>query len=174
MWTRGKIPFDPALFAVLSLGVLVYAAAQPALAVVVGNNMLKPQLALSALAAVLVIGGIAGLVPTVGILGAGIALLAAEIAVGAVYLFHAKKWLRDNGLQWPEKAFTKAVYAVIVAALSMACMVIFPSFWIVTLCVTLPIMGWNLYRYWRLLPEVAISQAHKLLNRIPVIRTLFT
>ena len=34
IWTHGKIPFDPVLFASLSAGVLVYASAQPAMAVV--------------------------------------------------------------------------------------------------------------------------------------------
>jgi O-antigen/teichoic acid export membrane protein len=174
MWTRGKIPFDPPLFAVLSLGVLIYAAAQPSLAVVVGHNMLRPQLVLSALAAILVITGIATLVPIIGILGAGVALLCSEIAVATIYLFHAKKWLRDNDLKWPAKAFAKALTAVAIAAVAMACMIIFPSYRLVVLFATLILMGWNLYRYWRILPEVAINQAHRLVNKIPVLRTLFT
>ena len=41
VWTQGKIPFNPLLFSILSLGVLVYAVVQPAMAIVIGNNLTK-------------------------------------------------------------------------------------------------------------------------------------
>ncbi|QNP51199.1 hypothetical protein H9L05_14015 [Hymenobacter qilianensis] len=75
VWTRGHIAFNPWLFALLSLSVLVFAVVQPATTIVVGNNLLKPQLLLSTLAALSVVGGIYLFVPRIGIVGAGIALL---------------------------------------------------------------------------------------------------
>ncbi|RYE21408.1 MAG: hypothetical protein EOP45_09610, partial [Sphingobacteriaceae bacterium] len=58
LWTRGRVTFNPTLFAMLSVSVLIYAVAQPAIAVVKGNNLLKPQLLMSIIAAIIVVGGI--------------------------------------------------------------------------------------------------------------------
>ena len=73
-WTQGKIAFDPLLFALLSLGVLVYAVVQPAMAVVIGNNLTKTTIALiAAVAGVILFAVLIVLVPIIGILGAAIA-----------------------------------------------------------------------------------------------------
>src|SRR5690606_4203016 len=57
-WTRGQITFNPWLFATLSIGVLVFALSQPAIAVVRGNNILQPQILISALTGGIAMGGI--------------------------------------------------------------------------------------------------------------------
>jgi O-antigen/teichoic acid export membrane protein len=169
-WTQGKIPFDPLLFAVLSLGVLVYAVVQPAVAVVIGNNLTKTQLGLAAVAAVFVFTLLAVLVPTLGILGAGIALLIAEIVAAVGYRIYAKKWLVENQLRWPERPFYIAVRSVLIAAVSLSFLIWFPQFKWLIVSVSLVILLWNLWRYWQVLPLVAIESAKNLVRRIPVLK----
>lgn len=173
LWTRGKIPFDPSLFAVLSLGVLVYAVIQPAIAVVVGNNMLKPQIGLSCLAAIIVIGGIFVLVPIIGIFGAGIALLASEVVISVGYLIFAQRWLRNNSLFWPKRAFGIALTSVCIAGVSMACLIGFPQIKWLILTIAMSLFTWNLWRYWHILPPLATEHARKLINRLPGIKQFF-
>ena len=79
LWTHGKIAFDPWLFGMLSLGVAVLALAQPAAAVLQGNNILRAQLGISMVATTVAVGGMVWLVPHMGVRGAGLALLAAEL-----------------------------------------------------------------------------------------------
>ena len=171
-WTDGKITFDPLLFAVLSMGVLVYAVIQPAMAVVTGNNILKPQVWLSFFAAVIVIGGTFLLVPVVGILGAGLALLASELAISFGYLFFAKQWLGRNELLWPGKAFYTAVGSVCVAGLSMGAMIALPQMKWLILSLALVLFAVNLKIYWDRLPPVALERARQLAVKIPGIKTI--
>jgi O-antigen/teichoic acid export membrane protein len=153
LWTKNRITFDPLLFAQLSLSVLLYAVAQPAVAVVMGNNLMRPQLFLSALSAALVIGLVVLLVPMIGLPGAGVALVVAESAATAGYVITAKRWLSANGLRWPGKAFTKAIISIVIAGISMLSMGFFPEWtWIICGAGVLLCM-WNLALYWFLLPE---------------------
>lgn len=170
LWTRGKIPFDPSLFAILSLSVLVYAVTQPAIAVVIGNNMLKPQLALSCVAGIIVGGGIFVLVPIVGIVGAGISLLVAEIIVSVGYLTIARKWLNNNSLLWPKQAFGIAVFSVCIAAVSMASLILFPEVKWLIITIAILLFAWNLRRYWYVLPDLATSRAREFITKLPGIK----
>lgn len=171
-WTKGKIAFDPFLFATLSLGVLVYAVVQPAMAVVTGNNLTKVQLFIALLAGVVFLGLMAALVPFVGILGAGIALLLAEVVSTVAYTKHARKWLTDNGLKWPREAFSLALTSVFTAALALGCMVAFPDWkWPIVVLSTV-LFSWNLWRYWKIVPSVAVERAWSIIRRVPVIHNL--
>jgi hypothetical protein len=67
------------------------------------------------------------MVPNIGILGAGLALLVSELAISIGYLFFARQWLGNNGLIWPKRSFISAVGAVCVAGLSIGALVLFPS-----------------------------------------------
>lgn len=165
-WTRGQIPFNPWLFAVLSLSVLVFAVVQPATTVVVGNNLLKPQLLLSAIAAVIVVAGMYILVPRTGILGAGISLLTAEVFTTIGYKVVAQQWLEQNGLQWPKRPFLIAVFSVIIAALSMSLMIVLPEFKWFVLIFSLLIFSINIWKYWQVLPAIATEHAIRLLNNL--------
>lgn len=173
LWTKGKMAFDPWLFAILSLSVLVYAVAQPAIAVVRGNNLLKPQLVLSGIASIIVVGGMFVLVPRIGIVGAGIALLTAEIVAAVGYRKAAQQWLQAHHLAWPRRAATIATTSVVVAAGAMVAMVLIPSLKWWTLMVSLLMLCWNLYRYWQVLPTSAIQGAMRIVGRIPVVKTFF-
>lgn len=173
LWTRGKIPFDPLLFALLSLGVLVYAVAQPAMAVVVGNNLLKPQLVISALGAGIAIIGLSILVPVMGILGGGVALFIAEVVATIGYWSVARRWLHGMGLLWPERSFIIAITSVIIAAVSMGFMTWFPQLTWLILILSVLLLGWNFQQYWLILPGLATQRAKKLIIGLPVIKGLY-
>lgn len=164
IWTRGQIPFNPLLFAVLSLSILVYAGEQPSVAVVTGNNLLKSLLSISAIAATIVVGGMFILVPRIGILGAGIALLVAEIAATTFSRMVAKRWLHQNGLVWPKTAYSIANTSVWIAAFSMLLMVYFANYKWIILPVALILLFWNLRRYWKVLPTLVTQRVSNILK----------
>lgn len=173
LWTRGRVPFNPLLFATLSLSVLIYALAQPAMAVTKGNNLLRPQLLLALLAALLVVGGVYLLVPLLGIVGAGITLVLAEIVATAGYQIVAQRWLRQNGLLWPQHHFVLANVSVVIAMLSMGALVLLPQAKWVILPVALLLLAGNLWRYWQSLPTLATQNALKIMSSLPVIRKMY-
>lgn len=172
IWTQGKVPFNPLLFATLSLSVLVYAAMQPAIAVVRGNNLLKAQLWLSALAALVAVGGIYFLVPQLGILGAGIALLGAEIAATVGYRITAQRWLHKAGLLWPKKPFRIALDSVWITTIAIGGIIWLPQMkWLLLIGSIILLVG-NIWRYWQTLPTVATQQAKRILINLPGIKRI--
>jgi O-antigen/teichoic acid export membrane protein len=172
LWTNSQIEFDPGLFAILSLSVLVYAVVQPAMAVVLGNNLMKPQLLLSIAAAIIVIGGIMVMVPWIGILGAGIALLAAEIAASIGYTIVAQKWLAQNSLTWPKKSFWIAATSVGIAGVTMGSMTLIPAAkWLIFAC-SMILLGWNFWRYWKVLPDIVTQRAVHIIRNLPGIKKI--
>jgi O-antigen/teichoic acid export membrane protein len=173
LWTQGQIAFDPILFALLSITILIYAVTQPAMAVVMGNNLMRPQLFLSLAAAVVVIGGIVVLVPWLGILGAGVALLAAEVVASIGYTINAKDWLARHSLIWPSPSFMIGVISVLIAAVSMGSMIIFPHAKWLIFCVTQILFIWNLWRFWQVLPELVSHRVIIMLGNLPGIKKLF-
>lgn len=169
-WTQGKIHFDPTLFALLSLGVLVYAVFQPAMAVVIGNNLTKIQLALAAISAVIVFGFIGILVPEIGIIGAGIALLLAEIAAAVGYWMYARRWLDQNEMKWPGHSFNLALVSVFIAAAALALIIIIPHHKWLILAASMLLFNWNIWRYWRSLPKVAAAGFNQFLVKVPFLK----
>jgi O-antigen/teichoic acid export membrane protein len=165
IWTRGKIAFDPALFSMLSTGVLVFALAQPAAAVIAGNNLPRSQLAVSVLAAVITVGGMLLFVPMYGIRGAAMALLAAEIINLLCYVVRATAWMRDNKMRWPLHAFGAASISVAVAAAGLSAMTLVPDFRAQCLTASLVLEGLVTFFYWRQLPPIARARAIGLLAR---------
>ncbi|MCU7547499.1 hypothetical protein OCK74_00155 [Chitinophagaceae bacterium LB-8] len=174
IWTRGQIPFNPWLFAMLSQTVLVYALAQPAIAVVKGNNLLKPQLSISAFAAIVVVGGMWVLVPAAGILGAGASLLLAEAIAAAGYKIVASRWMIQAGLSWPRRSFHIVSNSVWIAAGAMGTMICFPQVKCFILIGSLLLLYWNVWRYWQVLPELATERARKIIVTVPIVKKMFT
>jgi O-antigen/teichoic acid export membrane protein len=166
IWTKGQITFDPILFAFLSLSVLIYAITQPAIAVVMGNNMMRPQLILSGISAATVIGGIIALVPFVGLPGTGIALIMAELIAMIGYVQTAKSWLRQCDLSWPSKPFRKSILSISIAGLTMTGIALFPSLTWVICAVGLALCAWNFLTYWKLLPEIVRQPLREIYHRI--------
>lgn len=159
LWTRGKVPFDPQLFAMLSLGVLIYALSQPAVVIVQGNNLLRSQLLLSAIAGGTVIVVLLLFVPTMGIRGAGIALLAGEVISLIGYVVVASSWLQTNAMRWPSRSFAIVAASVVIAGIAMAGIVWYPheAEVIVVFSVTAELCVLGLY--WRQLPKIARARA---------------
>jgi O-antigen/teichoic acid export membrane protein len=174
LWTQNKVSFDPILFALLSFGVLVYAVVQPAMAVVIGNNLTKTQLALTALAAIIVFGVMILSVPLIGIVGAGAALLLAELSAALGYKRYAKRWLRKNNLQWPSSSFHIAMAALVIAAVSLGGLIVAPQFKWILLPVSMFFFAWNTLRYWKILPQVAKQSAKNIAMKLPVVSTILT
>ena len=159
LWTQGKIEFDPVLFALLSLAVLVYALAQPAIAVVNGNNLIREQVMISTIATVTTVGAIYLLVPLMGVRGAALALLAGEVGTLLLYVHVAKKWLGSVAMRWPTFAFVNASLSLIVAAVGMYSIIFFQGH--ASLCLMLALIAqvFILISYWSQLPLIAREAA---------------
>jgi O-antigen/teichoic acid export membrane protein len=170
VWTQGKIEFDPILFALLSLAVLVYALAQPAIAVVTGNNLIREQFMISTVATVITVGGIYLLVPPMGVKGAALALLAGELGTLLFYVHVARKWLASVALRWPASTFANASMSLTVAAAGMAAIIIFPEYAGMSLALALFVQAFILMTYWSQLPSIArqaaTAQAVRFLPRL--------
>lgn len=173
VWTRGQIPFHPWLFATLSLSVLVYATAQPAIAIIKGNNLLQPQVIISALCAVTAIGGICLLVPHTGISGAGISLLTAEIISSVAYRHLAKEWLNQNGLSWPRKAFSIASSSIWISAVAISGLILFSAYKWYIVTASFLAFYWNTRRYLKNLPGLSNKIAIEKISKMPLIRFFF-
>lgn len=158
LWTHGKIAFDPVLFGMLSLGVLIFALAQPAMALVQGHNLLRPQMVVSALAGATAVGGMCLLVPILGIRGAALALMLAELVALAGYAWVAALWLAENGLRWPFGHLAQVSASVVVSGAGMFALAFWPGAAWEVVSVTLLLLGGCLVLYWRSFPEVAKSR----------------
>jgi O-antigen/teichoic acid export membrane protein len=166
MWTHGKIVFDPWLFGMLSLGVAVLALAQPASAVLVGNNILRAQLAISIGAAAVAVVSMFWLVPLMGVRGAAVALLAAELTSLTAVVGVAQHWLRQQGMRWPWKAFGAAAATVPVTGLGMVSLELLPHGWsLIGLATFLVLQAAVAFVYWRHLPAMARMRAAGLVAR---------
>lgn len=169
IWTKGQIVYDPYLFATLSLSVLVYGVAQPATAIVTGNNLLRLQMGISLVASLIVIAGIFFLVPHINIVGAGISLLTAEVAAAIGFHHYARKWLQSHQMLWPNKSYLIAARSVVIAAFGMVMMSVFPDYYLVYLAVSLIASCWNIKKYWELFSKIGVEKTWLLLSRLPVI-----
>lgn len=163
IWTRGQIDFDPILFGVLSLGVLVFALAQPAMAIVTGNNILRPQLVIATISAVLVVVGVVTLVPIFGILGAGCALLVAELFAAVKFYAAARVWLTENELSWPRGLAALAARSVWISVAGIVGVTYSGSFaWLALTC-SLILLCLNMGSYWNSMPSIAREYASSIL-----------
>jgi O-antigen/teichoic acid export membrane protein len=158
LWTQGKIEFNPALFALLSLSVLLYAISQPAIAVVRGNNLVKVQLIFSALTAVIIVGGMILLIPSIGILGAAVSLLIAETVSMIGYYHVAMRWMKDHGLSWPRNMDKFARFSVLVSAISLLMIVAWKPYELYILLFSTVAFAIVLLRFWRELPDIFVQR----------------
>jgi O-antigen/teichoic acid export membrane protein len=173
LWTKNQIPFNPWLFATLSIGVLVYAISQPAIAVVRGNNLLKSQVVISILAGSITIIGMFLLVPFMGIAGAGVALLLAEIGANIYYKSVAKKWLKQNEMKWPTRISAITLTSVFVASASISLLIIFPNASVIIVLLSMIGLLMNTIRFWLSLPDLATNKIKKLALGLPLLKQLF-
>ncbi|QMW03973.1 lipopolysaccharide biosynthesis protein [Spirosoma foliorum] len=160
-WTRHQINFDPLLFSFLSISVLIYAISQPATAIVITNNLLKTQVIIATMIAIVILTGIWLLVPKIGIIGAAISLLLGEISSAIYYRIAAKKWLTTHSLSWPNKALLSVLFSALFAAISMLIIIQVPlmKWFVVFAFILLSVV--NFYYYWKLLPDFITARANK-------------
>lgn len=164
LWTRGQLIFDPVVFALLSLSVLVFALAQPAITIVVGNNILKPQIFNAAIAAAIVFALTFGLVPKYGILGAGIALAAAEIVDTNLYRRTAKNWLKERDLAWPNGLANIASYSIWIAGIASILMILFPALKNIIVVLSMCLFILNARIFWARLPVLVKVKVQTILT----------
>lgn len=118
-WTQGKVPFDPVVFALFSMTMMVFALARPADSILLGNNLLGAQLVMAASLAAGTVVGILWLDGDQGMRGIVVVLLAVETAGALFSLYWAARWLARHGLQWPHPLFRLAAAEVLVCSLSV-------------------------------------------------------
>lgn len=153
-WTHGLIEFDPMLLMILSLSVLIYALAQPAMAVIIGNNLLKIQMTNSIVSSLALIMGLLLIIPSYGVLGAGISLLIAETIAALGFIYSAKRWLGQNGLNWPVRPFMLGALSIALSAISMTYSSISPDKILMNFGLTS--IGFMIlsYSYWKIIPVI--------------------
>jgi len=155
-WTHGKVPFDPSLFAVLSLSVLVYALSQPATAIAIGNNLIKQQVIISCFTSAILITGLLFLIPVWGIFGAAVSLLASEIISAACFAWVASAWLTEHGLKWPRRSYILGLVSIIISAVAMFGIINFQSLYIPILILSVFPLFIVIRMYWRNMTGFAV------------------
>lgn len=161
LWTNGRIEFDPIVFTMLSMSVLIYALSQPAVAVITGNNLMRPQLLLTGVSAILVTVLVIALVPLLGLPGAGVAVVVSETAAAVGYVFTAKVWLQKSGLQWPRRSFAYAATSVVLSSVSMSAIAQLPDHMWLICAGSLLLCAWNFFAYWKTLPHPIRGRFHE-------------
>jgi O-antigen/teichoic acid export membrane protein len=102
-WTRGVLPFDGVLFALLALGVQVRNFSMPLLSYLSGLNDLRSQLEVAVAQTVATTGIAALTVEWLGVRAAGVGVLAGELAVAVLAVRAARRVGRAVGFV-PERA----------------------------------------------------------------------
>jgi O-antigen/teichoic acid export membrane protein len=173
IWARGKITFDPFLFALLSMGVLVYAVGQPAAAVAQGNNLLRPLFFVALASGTVAVGGMFLFVPWLGIAGAGLALLLAELVTLFCFVSTTQRWLRENELRWPWHSFWAVAANTAIAGIGVFAIAFLPSWAVLVGILALGLELVTGVFFWRSLPHLAKQSAYRFAaSRIPWLKKL--
>jgi O-antigen/teichoic acid export membrane protein len=169
IWTRGKIVFNPMLFGLFSISLLVFSIARPSVAVLQGNNLLKVQLWISILVSAIAVGGIVILTPTFGVSGAATALLLAELAGTVFSIRFAWLWLNENNIGFPWRLFVVTSCSSLLATVAIFAMIYLPK-------AILPIAGFSLalcsvaaLLFIRQLPPVAVRRMRSVFMWLPFV-----
>ncbi|MEQ1828770.1 MAG: hypothetical protein ABL921_22595 [Pirellula sp.] len=153
LWTQHSVHFSPFLFATLLATVLLFGATQPAMSVVIGNNLIGNQLTLSALSASVTLCLMMALVPNFGLNGAGISLLVAECFASIGYVYIASKQLLSKQLSWPKEVFVWVLINAVVCILGVCMIAIFQEIqhWLLLFFISASIV--LDVRFWLALPR---------------------
>jgi O-antigen/teichoic acid export membrane protein len=154
-WTRGAVGFDPVLFLTLLIAVLVYAAGQPATAILQGQNRIAWMISISMAAALGLAAFCVVLIPPFGLRGAGFALLGAELCAAALTVAGAARALRQSGLGFPLRSFALVAATVwSVFGLSLLVVTVFGGRGVL---MALPFVANAMFAalYWAMIPTLA-------------------
>jgi O-antigen/teichoic acid export membrane protein len=98
LWTRGLLPYDPALFALLLLAVAFRSFGKVTVAYLYGINRRKALLGATVIRAVLALAGVACLAHVLGIASVGVATAVSELVGSALLpIYFARKELPELG-----------------------------------------------------------------------------
>ena len=165
VWTRGKIGFDPMLFGLFSISLLIFALARPLIAILQGNNLLKVQLYISIGNSIIAVAGILMFTGVFGVSGAATALLVAELAATALSAFFAKRWLDRNHIRFPWELLYVALTSIAVAAVAILSMVEFQKQITLILAVSMVVNCAIAAVFYRRLPPLAVAKVRGLFRR---------
>ena len=167
VWTHNKISFDPELFGILSVSVLVLALGQPAAAVIQGKNSLKAQLTISTASASLAVLGMLILVPKYGLISAAFSMLLAECLSLACNVSWASKMLESDGLRWPWRSFFTVSASILLSFFSLFFMITLPTrLTFIILVVSLLFQSVILFWYWIKLPILVNNRVLDLIKNL--------
>jgi O-antigen/teichoic acid export membrane protein len=165
VWTRGKIGFDPMLFGLFSISLLIFALARPLIAILQGNNLLKVQMYISIGNTIIAVAGILMFTGIFGVSGAATALLIAELAATALSAFFAKRWLDRNNIRFPWELLYVALTSIAVAAIAILSMVAFQKEITLILALSLVANCFIAVVYYRRLPPLAVAKVRGIFRR---------
>ena len=165
-WTRGKITYDPALFALFSATLLLFALARPPLAVLQGNNLLKVQLGISISVSMIALGGILVMSTPFGTRGAAASLLVAELIGTVLAVWYSAKWLNANAIGFPRTLFGVSVLAMVLGDIAIALMVLLPQWRLWVLVPSLVSSALVVGLFVRKSPPAAVARMSKLFPRL--------
>jgi O-antigen/teichoic acid export membrane protein len=164
-WTRGKLGFNPMLFGLFSISLLIFALARPLIAILQGNNLLKVQLYISIGNSVIAVTGILIFSEFFGVSGAATALLIAELGATILSAYFAKRWLDRNHIEFPWALLRVALASITVAAVCILSMVEFQRQITVILAIALTANCFVAFVYYRNLPPLAVAKVHAMFRR---------
>lgn len=164
-WTRGKIAFDPVLFGVFSITLLIFSIARPPMAVLQGNNLLRVQLYMSIGVSAVAVGGIFLFTARFGVVGAAACLLAAELLGTVLTVWFAWKWLERSAIGFPWALFRVAVASIVLATVTIAAMSWLPRRATLTITAISEVLNAVLcIVFIRRLPPVAVAKIRGLIK----------
>ncbi len=126
-WTLDKLPFDAITFTLLSCSLLVSALSQASRAVVRGNNLVRAQTAISAATAAVLLGVTFATVGSMGLRGAALGVLAAELLRAGAFFTLSLRWFAREGFDYPARATAAAALAITVTTATVFAMALRPG-----------------------------------------------
>jgi O-antigen/teichoic acid export membrane protein len=164
-WTRGKLGFNPMLFGLFSISLLIFALARPLIAILQGNNLLKVQLYISIGNSVIAVAGILIFSGFFGVSGAATALLIAELGATILSAYFAKRWLDRNDIEFPWALLRVALASIAVAAVCILSMAAFQRQ--ITMILTIALVANCVLAvvYYRKLPPLAVARVQAMFRR---------
>lgn len=140
-WTAGELAFQPTAFALLSSAVVIYATGQPFRAIVRGNNLVRAQFAISLLSAGVLGFSLLPLVSLLGLAGAALCLVVAEIVRLVLNISLAARWFAANGLTFPA---VLAAISTTLCCLTVAVLMLIQKFETDLAVLAMYVLGWML------------------------------
>ena len=166
-WTRGKITYDPALFALFSATLLLFALARPPLAVLQGNNLLKVQLGISITVSIIALGGILLMSTPFGTRGAAASLLVAELIGTVLAVWYSAKWPRPGTrIGFPWNLFLVSVLAMVLGDAAITLMVWLPEWRLFILVPSLVVSALVVGLFVKKAPPMAVARISRFFPRL--------